>query len=124
MSTTVLRTAFAVLAFPSSLFAQDSSKAVPPADSARLVAGMRADLRKLIIAEEAFWADSAKYSSRIGQGGVDYSASTGNSLLSVTLTQDGWIAVMKNSNIPTRCTIFIGPTSAPPAVKEGYPTCR
>jgi hypothetical protein len=124
MNTTILWTALACLALPASLEAQDSSKAVPPADSARLVAVMKSDLRTLIIAEEAFFADSVKYNSRIGPGGVDYRPSTGNALLSITVTRDGWVAVMKNSSISTRCTVFIGSTSAPPAIKEGYPTCR
>jgi hypothetical protein len=124
MSTTILRTALAFLALPASLEAQDSSKAVPPADSTRLVAVMKSDLRRLIVAEEAFFADSVKYSSRTGSGGVTYNPSTGNALLFITVTPDGWNAVMKNSSIPTRCTVFIGSTSVSPAVKEGFPTCR
>ncbi|SRR5258707_485776 len=124
MCTTVLRTALAFLAFPASLLAQDSSKAVPPADSARLVAAMKADLRRLIVAEEAFFADSLKYDSRIGARGVRYEPSQGNALLSITVTRDGWVGVMKNGSIPTRCTVFIGSTSAPPAIKEGFPTCK
>lgn len=63
-----LWTVFALLVLPASLLAQDSSKAVTPADSARLVAAMRSDLRKLVRAEEAFFADSVKYSSRVGPG--------------------------------------------------------
>lgn len=121
---TTLRTALAFLTLPASLLAQDSSKAVTPADSARLVAVMKSDLRMLIIAEEAYFADSVKYNSRTGPGGVNYNPSTGNALLSITVTGDGWVAVMSNSSIPTRCTVFIGSTSAPPAIKEGYPTCR
>jgi hypothetical protein len=124
MSTTILRTALTLLALPASLLAQDSSKAVPPADSAQLVAAMKSDLRRLIVAEEAFFADSVKYNSRTGPGGVNYNPSTGNALVSITVTRDGWVAVMENRSIPTRCTVFIGSTSTPPAVKEGYPTCR
>lgn len=119
-----LWTALGLLALPASLLAQDSSHTVTPADSARLVAVMKSDLRTLIIAEEAFFADSVKYSSRTGPGGVTYTPSTGNALLSITVTRDGWVAVMSNNSIPTRCTVFIGSTSTPPAVKEGYPTCR
>ncbi len=119
-----LWTALALLALPASLLAQDSSRATTPADSAKLVAVMRSDLRRLVVAEEAFFADSVKYGSRVGPGGVNYSPSPGNALQSITLTRDGWVAVMTNSNTPTRCTIFIGSTSAPPALKEGYPTCR
>ncbi len=118
-----LRTALVFLTLPASLLAQDSSRAVTPADSARLVAVMKADLRKLIVAEEAFFADSVKYNSRVGPGGVNYNPSTGNALLSITLTRDGWVAVMSNNSIRTRCTVFVGSTSAPPAVKEGFPTC-
>ena len=121
---TALRTAFALLVLPASLLAQDSSKAVTPADSARLVAAMRSDLRTLITAEESFFADSVKYSSRVGPGGVSYSPSPGNALLSITVTRDGWIAVMTNSKTTIRCTVFVGSTSLPPAVKEGFPTCR
>ena len=95
-----------------------------PADSARLVSAMKSDLRTLIIAEEAFFADSVKYSSRVGPGGVSYSPSPGNALQSITVTSDGWVAVMTNSKTTIRCTVFIGSTSLPPAVKEGYPTCR
>jgi hypothetical protein len=124
MSTTILRTALAFLALPASLVAQDSSKTTPPVDSTRLVAAMKADLRRLIVAEEAFFADSAKYNSRTGPGAVNYSLSEGNALLSITVTRDGWVAVMENRSIPTRCTVFVGSTSAPPAVKEGYPTCK
>ena len=119
-----LRTAFALLVLPASLPAQDSSKTATPADSARLVSSMKSDLRTLIIAEESFFADSVKYSSRVGPGGVSYSPSPGNALLSITVTSDGWVAVMTNSKTTIRCTVFIGSTSLPPAVKEGYPTCR
>ncbi|HKE91203.1 MAG TPA: hypothetical protein VKB45_12760 [Gemmatimonadales bacterium] len=121
----VLRAALAVVTFlPASLLAQDSSKAVTPADSARLVSAMKSDLRNLVVAEEAFFADSVKYSSKVGPGGVSYTPSAGNALQSITVTRDGWIAVMTNSNTTIRCTIFIGSTSLPPAVKEGYPTCK
>ena len=124
MSTTTLRAALAFLALPATLVAQDSSKAVTPADSARLVAVMKADLRRLVTAEEAFYADSAKYDSRVGQGRVNFSPSKGNALRFITVTGDGWNAVLENSSIPTRCTVFIGSTSLPPAVKEGFPTCK
>ncbi|HKC46452.1 MAG TPA: hypothetical protein VKB63_02545 [Gemmatimonadales bacterium] len=120
-----LRTALGVVTLlPASLLAQDSSKAVTPADSAKLVSAMKSDLRNLVVAEEVFFADSVKYSSRVGPGGVSYSPSPGNTLQSVTVTRDGWIAVMTNNNTTIRCTIFIGSTSLPPAIKEGYPTCK
>lgn len=55
---------------------------------------------------------------------MSYSPSPGNALLSITVTRDGWIAVMTNSKTTIRCTVFIVSTSLPPAVKEGFPTCR
>jgi len=85
---------------------------------------MRNDLRKLVTAEEAFFADSVKYTSKVGPGGVNFSVSSGNTGPTIVVTADGWTAIIGNANTPTRCTIFIGSTSTPPAVKEGVPKCQ
>lgn len=95
-----------------------------PANNAIYVAAMKSDLRNLVTAEEAFFADSVKYSARIGPGGVNYSVSEGNTWPTITLTRDGWTAVIGNRNTPTRCMMFVGSTPLPPAVREGEPVCR
>src|SRR5438874_8843088 len=60
------------------------------------LASMKSDLRNLVTAEEAYFADSVKYSSTIGAGGVTFSQSTGNTLPVINTTADGWTANIKN----------------------------
>jgi hypothetical protein len=112
------------LMFASAPLVAQGSPATPPPNNDSLVALMRTDLRKLVIAEEAFFADSVKYTSKVGPGGVNYSVSSGNTWPTIVVTADGWTATIGNANTPTWCTIFIGSTSAPPAVKEGVPRCQ
>ena len=85
---------------------------------------MKTDLRNLVVAEEAFFADSVKYTTSIGTGGLTYSVTAGNVAPRIILTADGWRATISNENTPVRCFIFIGTTAHPPARKEGYPTCE
>jgi len=96
----------------------------PPATDAVYVAAMRADLRNLVTAEEAFFADSVKYTVKIGPGGLEYGVHEGNTWPTIRLTRDGWTATIGNRNTPTRCAIFVGATSLPPATKEGAPMCQ
>ena len=103
--------------------ATDSTGAVVPGKR-EAVAAMKSDLRNLVLAEEAFWADSEKYSPTIGPGGVDFRPSEGNTLLSLQLTEDGWTAKMGRVNTPTVCAIYVGSTPLAPATKEGIPACR
>jgi hypothetical protein len=77
-----------------------------------------------VTAEEAFFADSVKYTAKIGPGGIQYSVSEGNTLPRIILTLDGWRAVMGNASTHIVCAIFIGSTPEPPATKEGAPACR
>lgn len=87
------------------------------------VASMRSDLRSLIVAEESFFADSIKYTARIGRGGVDFTPSEGNTSPTINVTPDGWTGIIGNVHTRTRCYIFVGFTSLPPATKEGVPKC-
>lgn len=87
------------------------------------IAAMKSDLRNLVTAEEAFFADSVKYTAKIGAEGLNYSPSAGNSIARITLTEDGWLASIANGHTRVKCVIFIGSTSTPPARKEGVPAC-
>src|SRR5438046_9086675 len=62
------------------------------------LASMKSDLRNLVTAEEAYYADSVKYSGTIGAGAVVFTTSTGNTAPSITTTADGWNAKLKNVN--------------------------
>ncbi len=88
------------------------------------VASMKSDLRNLITAEEAFFADSVKYTARVGRGGLQFAVTTGNSKPVIRLTADGFTATIRNANTVITCAIFVGSTPIPPATNEGEPKCQ
>jgi hypothetical protein len=81
---------------------------------------MKSDLRNLVTAEEAYFADSVKYTTALGTA---FAVTTGNGTPSVALTADGWTATMTNLNTSKTCAIFIGTTGIAQATKEGEPKC-
>jgi type II secretion system protein G len=88
------------------------------------IASMKTDLRNLVTAEEAYFADSVKYTNSLG---TNYAVTTGNSTPTITVTGDGWNATITNVNLTSpahTCAIFIGSTSTAPATKEGEPKCN
>ena len=89
-----------------------------------LQARMKSDLRNLILAEEAFFAHSVRYTTTIGTGGLTYQPSADNKILELRLTQDGWVATMGSTKTKTVCAIFVGSTPLAPAVEEGRPACK
>jgi type IV pilus assembly protein PilA len=101
------------------------------------VASMKSDLRNLVTAEEAFFADSVKYSTSVicsnppTVGTVAFCATIGNTLAVPTVgsgTQAGWTTSITNRNTTKSCAIYIGAvTPAAPAATtdpEGAPVCR
>jgi hypothetical protein len=85
---------------------------------------MKTDLRNLVTAEEAYFADSVKYTSNLG---TNFAVTTGNVLGTITVTGDGWDATITNTNLSNplhTCAIYIGSTSLAPATKEGEPKCN
>ena len=88
------------------------------------IASMKSDLRNLVTAEEAYFADSVKYSTTIGAGGVVFNVTTGNANPTLALTADGWTGTISNINTTKTCAIFIGSTAIAPASKEGEPKCK
>jgi type IV pilus assembly protein PilA len=92
------------------------------------IASMKSDLRNLVTAEEAYFADSIKYSNGTAcsptSGKATFCETTGNTLGTITLTTGGgWTAPISNANTSVTCAIFIGATSLAPATKEGEPKC-
>ena len=88
------------------------------------IASMKSDLRNLITAEEAYFADSVKYTTTVGAGGVLFNVTTGNNNPTLALTADGWTGTISNINTTKTCAIFIGSTAIAPATKEGEPKCK
>jgi len=92
------------------------------------IASMKSDLRNLVTAEEAYFADSIKYAGTTActatAGKATFCETTGNTLSGLATTSDGWTSNITNANTTKTCAIFIGSTSNSPATKEGEPKCQ
>ena len=113
------------------------------------VASMKSDLRNLVTAEEAYFADVVKYtattdcSTPAAAGAAAFCTSTGNTLGAITTGAGGgqgqgqgqggqggagWTVSITNANTPKRCAIYVGTvTPAAPATAnspEGAPVCQ
>ena len=85
------------------------------------LAAMKTDLRNLVTVEEIYLADSLKYATDLGSR---YTVSAGDLMPSIALTADGWTASITSTNTTQTCSVFVGSTSIPPAVKESAPICE
>ena len=84
---------------------------------------MMSALRNLVTAEEAFFADSVRYTDRTSQLREWYEATPGVEDPVIRLTSDGWTASVRHGATGRQCAIFVGTTPLAPAVKEGEPRC-
>lgn len=93
------------------------------------LASMKSDLRNLVTAEEAFFADSVKYTSSTScvnptpGGSVAFCTTSGVVGPTVALTADGWTANVSHTTTLKTCSIYVGSTALAPANKEGEPKC-
>src|SRR2546426_9038430 len=85
------------------------------------LASMKSDLRNLVTAEEAYFADSIKYTTDLG---TTYRTSTGVVGPTIALTPDGWTATVSHTATPRTCAIFGGSTPIAPAVRKGEARCN
>src|SRR2546425_10019351 len=99
------------------------------------VASMKSDLRNLVTAEEAYFADSVKYSASVActtpptAGSVNFCVTTGNTLGTIGLAtgNGGWSGTVSNTNLQTplvTCAIFVNTAALTPAITEGAPACK
>ncbi len=87
------------------------------------VAGMKADLRNMVTAQEAYFADWVTYASTTTN--LSYNVSTGNTVNLVSSSGSGWSATATNTGTAKTCGIFIGTATAPIAGEaEGQPVCQ
>lgn len=87
------------------------------------LAGMKADLRNLATAEEAFFYDSAAYTTSFPLMN-NYTPSKSNAVVVNEATKVGWSATATNLNTAKKCYLFMG--SATPigsATIEGLVSC-
>ena len=97
------------------------------------VASMKSDLRNLLTSEEAFFADSIKYSGNIScttpptVGTVNFCPSAGNNITGPTVNGGGWSATITNNNATNAlitCAIFVNTAAVAPATNEGIAACQ
>jgi len=97
------------------------------------LASMKSDLRNLITAEEAFFADSVKYSANTScvatPGTVAFCTTTGVGGVAgvgppnIVVTADGFTATVSHTTTTKTCAVYVGSTPIAPANKEGEPKC-
>ena len=99
------------------------------------IASMKSDLRNLVTAEEAFFADSIRYTTVTScvnpapPGAAAFCPTTGNTLGTPgtgTGTQAGWTATITNANTSKSCEIFVGAITPALGIaqSEGAPACK
>ena len=87
------------------------------------VASMKSDLRNLITAQEAYFADQVTYASTTTN--LNYGVSAGNTVTIGTATGTGWNATANNNAVTQTCGIFVGAVTPPVSGEpEGAPTCQ
>ncbi len=86
------------------------------------LASMKADLRNLVTAEEAYLAEFYTYASNLG---AMYQTSAGVTVSMQNVTASGWGATATHTGTGRACAIFYGTVGSPPApaTQEGEPTC-
>ncbi|HYL21117.1 MAG TPA: prepilin-type N-terminal cleavage/methylation domain-containing protein [Gemmatimonadales bacterium] len=102
------------------------------------IASMKTDLRNLVMAEEAYFADSLAYTRSTGCAtpvpgdAAAFCTSGANVLSRIKLAQggkSGWTASMTNPNTVKSCAVYVGDVTDPanPATSSdapGTPICR
>ena len=86
------------------------------------VAAMRADLRNLVTAEEAYRADHGTYQSRVEEL-PGFVFTLGVELAGpIAADTNGWTATVRHPDSPTTCTIAVG-SRLLEGMPEGEPVC-
>jgi len=105
----------AAIAIPK--FANTKSKAY--------IAAMKSDLRNLVTAEEAYFADSAQYATDTTKG-MKFKSSTGVSMPVITTFSGAWLATNTHTQLGTfSCGIGVNTTNPlVTAAGDGEPACK
>src|SRR3990170_1771350 len=90
------------------------------------VAQMKADLRNLATAQEAYFYDHTTYTNSLPLLN-NFRASTGVTITWGTVDAQGWGASVTHANLPPpgkTCALFTGPNPVAPATSDGQVTCQ
>jgi prepilin-type N-terminal cleavage/methylation domain-containing protein len=87
-------------------------------------AAMKSDLRNLTTAQESFFYDNSRYTTRLDS--LQFTGSRGDSLVVVEATATGWAATATHpESYPHFCAMFIGTAAAvAPATASGVVACQ
>lgn len=91
------------------------------------VVSMKSDLRNLVTAEEAYFADHTTYTSDKTQLGSNFSESAGVTVTVADVSGSGWYATATHNALPaTRtCSIWMGTNVATTnGAESGTPVCN
>lgn len=123
--------ALLLVARPASAQQVATPAAPTAADSARaFVASAKSDLRNLVVAQEAHFADYGRYAPTM-EALERYRPSRGNVITLVFAASDGWAASLTGERLTGSCTIWVNvPDDKQPATAverrsggEGEPVC-
>jgi hypothetical protein len=106
----------------------EGSRATPAMEAAGF-AEIRRSLRRLVTAEETFYAENGAYSEELSNIGADPGKDV--TIRFLWLTKDGWAASGTHAAVPDRdCVIFVGQAQSPPTTLKyvrlgrlGVPVC-
>jgi prepilin-type N-terminal cleavage/methylation domain-containing protein len=90
------------------------------------IATMKADLRNLATAQEAYLHDrETYYSGPVPGPGLEFGTSTAVTITLSGVTPSGWQGTARHAQTSKSCVIFLGDAPAlAPATTEGVATCQ
>lgn len=79
------------------------------------IAAMKSDLRNLVTAQEAYFADHVAYAAAMDQlrDASQFWSSAGVTLVIEQVTAEGWRAIATHGGTKVRCGIFVGNVPPP-----------
>jgi len=87
------------------------------------IASMKSDLKNLVTAEEAYFADSLAYTSTVAN--LPFNTTAGNTPPTISLSGAGWSATIGSANTTVTCAVYVNLTTpVAPATEEGAPGCQ
>jgi hypothetical protein len=102
---------------------------VDPAAGAQRLADIRRGLRRLVVAEETYYAENGVYTDDVTR--IGYSPERGTDVRFLWITRAGWAASGSHPDLSGRdCVIYVGRAHGPPTTmhdvrqgREGTPVC-